>query len=154
MRNNYWQILILGLSVASNNPPHERHGQWYVFLSARNLSAADIHLQICEVYTATAMYTGKMHKWVRDFKTGRDSFGWKVLDNSPYSLDLTPSDFHLFSYFKFHFSGKYCNDKDVVKTVLTSWLLEKQVSFFEEDTQNPVVRYEMSLNKHGSYVEK
>ncbi|GBM05804.1 hypothetical protein AVEN_279-1 [Araneus ventricosus] len=43
------------------------------FLSARNLSAADIHWQICEVYGATAMCEGKMRKWFKDFKAGRDN---------------------------------------------------------------------------------
>ncbi|GBM46401.1 hypothetical protein AVEN_73876-1 [Araneus ventricosus] len=32
------------------------------FLSVRNLSAADIHRQICEVYGATAMCEGKVRK--------------------------------------------------------------------------------------------
>ena len=39
------------------------------FFSARNLSA-DIHWQICEVYRVTAMFEGKVHKRVRDFKAG------------------------------------------------------------------------------------
>ncbi|GBM74706.1 hypothetical protein AVEN_274842-1 [Araneus ventricosus] len=43
------------------------------FLSARNLSAADIHRQISEVYGATAMCEDKVRKWVRDFKTGHDN---------------------------------------------------------------------------------
>ncbi|GBL85696.1 hypothetical protein AVEN_189982-1 [Araneus ventricosus] len=43
------------------------------FLSARNLSAADIHRQICEVYGATAMCKGKVRKWVTEFKSGRDN---------------------------------------------------------------------------------
>ncbi|GBM04738.1 hypothetical protein AVEN_20185-1 [Araneus ventricosus] len=43
------------------------------FLSARNLSAADIHRQICEVYGATAMCEGKVCKWVREFKAGCDN---------------------------------------------------------------------------------
>ncbi|KFM73226.1 Sorting nexin-29, partial [Stegodyphus mimosarum] len=40
------------------------------FLPLRNLSTADIHWQICEVYGATAMSESKVHKWVRDFKAG------------------------------------------------------------------------------------
>ncbi|XP_067013476.2 coiled-coil domain-containing protein 174 [Anabrus simplex] len=43
------------------------------FLSARSLSGTDIHRQICEVYGANAMSEGKVHKWVRDFKDGRDN---------------------------------------------------------------------------------
>ncbi|GBN22673.1 hypothetical protein AVEN_187396-1 [Araneus ventricosus] len=43
------------------------------FLSVRNLSAADISRQICEVYGAAAICEGKVRKWVRDFKAGRDN---------------------------------------------------------------------------------
>ncbi|KFM69344.1 hypothetical protein X975_10963, partial [Stegodyphus mimosarum] len=45
----------------------------FFFLLAKNLSTADIHWQICEVYRATAMSEGKVYKWVRDFKAGRDN---------------------------------------------------------------------------------
>ncbi|GBN17723.1 hypothetical protein AVEN_221254-1 [Araneus ventricosus] len=48
------------------------------FLSARNLSAAGIHRQICKVYGAAAMCEGKVRKWAREFKAGRD----KVHDDS------------------------------------------------------------------------
>ncbi|KFM67667.1 hypothetical protein X975_22289, partial [Stegodyphus mimosarum] len=40
------------------------------FSLARNLPAADIHRQICEVYGATAMSEGKVIKGVRDFNVG------------------------------------------------------------------------------------
>ncbi|GBM39812.1 Histone-lysine N-methyltransferase SETMAR [Araneus ventricosus] len=43
------------------------------FSSARSLCAADIHRKNCEVYGATAMCEGKVRKWVRDFKAGRDN---------------------------------------------------------------------------------
>ena len=43
------------------------------FLSARNLSAAEIHRQICEVYGDTVMSESKVRKWVREFKDGRDN---------------------------------------------------------------------------------
>ena len=90
------------------------------FLSARNLSAADIYRQICEVYRPITMCKDKLHKWVRDFKASCDSIGWDVSDHSPYSLDLTPSDFHLFSCLKHYFGGNQSRDKMTVKTVLTS----------------------------------
>nr|XP_060640821.1 protein FAM32A isoform X1 [Anolis sagrei ordinatus] len=43
------------------------------FLSARNLPAAEIHRQICEVYGDTVMSESKVRKWVRQFKDGRDN---------------------------------------------------------------------------------
>ncbi|XP_067143098.1 protein GVQW3-like [Centruroides vittatus] len=41
------------------------------FLSSRNLAAAEIHHQICEVYGDNAMSDNKVRKWVRMFKDGR-----------------------------------------------------------------------------------
>ncbi|GBM59069.1 hypothetical protein AVEN_213993-1, partial [Araneus ventricosus] len=52
------------------------------FLSARNLSAADSHRRICEVYGATALCEGKVRKWVRDFKAGRDAYRHSVFEQN------------------------------------------------------------------------
>ena len=64
--------------------------------SAKNLSAADILRQICEVDGATVMREIKVLKWVGDIKAACVSFSWDVLDYSPYSLDLTQIGFHIF----------------------------------------------------------
>ena len=108
----------------------------------------------CDIYGATGTCEGKVCKWVRHCNAGRDSFGWEVLDHLPYSLDLKPSDLRLFRYLKHHLRGNRYNDKEIVKTAVTFWLSEQAVSFFDEDIQNSVIRYDASLNKHGSYVEK
>ena len=88
------------------------------FLSSRNLSASDIHFQICKVYGTTAIYEGKVQEWVWDFKAGCNSFGWEVLDHSTYSLDFMPSDFYLFLCLKHYFSTNHCNNNKVLKTVV------------------------------------
>ena len=43
------------------------------FLTARNVSAAEIHQQISEVYGPNAMSDSKVHKWVRAFKDGQEN---------------------------------------------------------------------------------
>ncbi|GFY02836.1 HTH_48 domain-containing protein [Trichonephila clavipes] len=43
------------------------------FWTARNISTADIHCQITEVYGAEAMRS-KVQKWVKKFKDGRTNF--------------------------------------------------------------------------------
>ncbi|XP_046676126.1 histone-lysine N-methyltransferase SETMAR-like [Homalodisca vitripennis] len=43
------------------------------FLTAKNVSAADIHRQINEVYGPNAMNDSKVRKWVRGFKDGREN---------------------------------------------------------------------------------
>ena len=41
------------------------------FFTARNVTAAEIHRQISEVYGRNAMSDSKVHKWVRAYKGGR-----------------------------------------------------------------------------------
>ncbi|GFS79823.1 uncharacterized protein TNCV_750141 [Trichonephila clavipes] len=43
----------------------------YPFLTARNMSAADIHSQVTVVYGSEAMSNSEIRKWVRKFKDGR-----------------------------------------------------------------------------------
>ena len=43
------------------------------FLTARNVSPAEIHRQISEVYGPNAMSDSKVRKWVRAFKDGREN---------------------------------------------------------------------------------
>ncbi|GBN18066.1 hypothetical protein AVEN_255030-1 [Araneus ventricosus] len=49
----------------------------------QSLWESDIHRQICEVYGATVMCEGKVRKWVRDFKAGRDNVHDDSLSGSP-----------------------------------------------------------------------
>ena len=36
------------------------------------------------------------------------NLGWKIMPQPPYSPDLTPSDFHLCTYFVSYLDWKYC----------------------------------------------
>lgn len=46
-----------------------------------------------------------------------DSYGWEVLDNTPFSLDLALCDFHL----KDHLGGSRYDNDDEVKMAMNSW---------------------------------
>ena len=50
------------------------------FLTARNVSPAEIHRQISEVYGPNAMSDSKVRKWVRAFKDG-----WENVHDEPVS---------------------------------------------------------------------
>ncbi|GFV88001.1 HTH_48 domain-containing protein [Trichonephila clavipes] len=43
------------------------------FLTAKNVSAAEIHRQISDVYGPNAMSSSNVRKWVRAFKGGREN---------------------------------------------------------------------------------
>jgi histone-lysine N-methyltransferase SETMAR len=47
---------------------------------------------------------------------------WELLEHPPYSLDLAPSDFHLFDPLKRHVGGKCFADDKGVETEVRKWL--------------------------------
>jgi hypothetical protein len=86
------------------------------FLLAENHKPIEIHRRLCKVYGNNVMSEGGVWQWCIMFKNGRtnvhdntrphtanhtrellDHFGWEVFDHPPYSPDLAPSDYHLFT---------------------------------------------------------
>jgi histone-lysine N-methyltransferase SETMAR len=47
------------------------------------------------------------------------TFGWEQFNNSPYSPDLAPSDFHVFLLLKTFLGGQRFNDNEVKEAVNT-----------------------------------
>jgi hypothetical protein len=67
-----------------------------------------------------------------------EHFNWELFDHTPYSPDLAPSDYHLFTY-------------------LNNWLGSQRsqaVHFFDIEIQKLIPRYDKCLNSGGNYVEK
>ncbi|GFW34467.1 histone-lysine N-methyltransferase SETMAR [Trichonephila clavipes] len=57
-------------------------------------------------------------------------FKREVLDHPPYSLDLEPSDFHLFRYLKSHLGGKSFHDDDEIKDEVEIWFRQQAATFY------------------------
>jgi hypothetical protein len=55
---------------ATDNPSCEIHAL-VRFLQAKNMSAAEIHRQLCAVYSHSVMSEGTMRQWCRMFKDGQ-----------------------------------------------------------------------------------
>jgi histone-lysine N-methyltransferase SETMAR len=55
---------------------------------------------------------------------------WELLEYPPYSLDLAPSDFHVFGPLKIHLGGKrFTSDKEV-ETEVRKWLRQQSKDFY------------------------
>lgn len=50
-------------------------------------------------------------------------YGWEVLEDPPYSSNLTPSDFHLFRSTKTIYGGKKFNSDHEFKRTVLRWAL-------------------------------
>ena len=80
--------------------------------------------------------------------------GLTALSHSPYSHDLAPSDFYLFTHLKKHLCGNRFNTKDELKEAVTNWLHEKPSGFYEEVFLELIHRWKTCVMVDGSYIEK
>lgn len=82
------------------------------------------------------------------------STGLVVLEHPPYSPDLAPSDFYLFTHLKQHLRGTRFNDKDELKTAVTDFFDSKPQDFFKKAFSELYVRWKKCIAEKGSYIEK
>ena len=83
-----------------------------------------------------------------------DEFHWDTFDNPPYSPDLAPSDFYLFSKIKEHLAGKRFTDDEALQHVVVDWLNSQAAVWYEEGISKLVSRYDKWLNVQDDYMEK
>jgi len=83
-----------------------------------------------------------------------DSFGWDVLNHPPYSPDLAPSDYHLFTSLKKHMGGKKFSADEEVKGAVDKWTKEMAAEFYEAGIKKLICRLTTCIERNGDYVEK
>jgi histone-lysine N-methyltransferase SETMAR len=80
--------------------------------------------------------------------------GLTVLPHPPYSPDLAPSDFFLFTHLKQALRGRHFSSKEDLKKAVTDFLDEKSSNFFENAFSQLALRWQKCAGVFGSYVEK
>jgi hypothetical protein len=78
----------------------------------------------------------------------------ELLEHLPYSLDLTPSDFHLFGPLKIHLGGKHSTDNEEVEAEVWIWPRQQSKDFCPLGFVALVKRLDKCINVGGGYVEK
>jgi transposase len=81
------------------------------------------------------------------------SFKWEIFDHPPYSPDLAPSDYHLFSKMKVWLGTQHFYSNEELMDGVNNWLNILAAKWFDEGLQKLVSRYKC-LNVEGNYVEK
>ena len=77
--------------------------------------------------------------------------GLEVLPHPSYSLDLAPSDFHLFGPLKEAHRGIHFKDEEAVKT---SVLRRQYLAFYRAGIHALVKRWTKTVEMDGYYIEK
>jgi hypothetical protein len=71
---------------------------------------------------------------------------WELFDHSPYSSDLGPSDYHLFTYLKnWSRSQDFSNNEELMEDIKT-WLSSQAYTKL-------IPQYDKCLDSGGDYIE-
>jgi histone-lysine N-methyltransferase SETMAR len=79
---------------------------------------------------------------------------WTVLPHPPYSPDLAPSDYHIFSPLKDAIGGKTFEDDEEVISDVKRWLRQKPAEWYREGIQTLTSRWRKAIDLGGDYTEK
>jgi hypothetical protein len=81
-------------------------------------------------------------------------FNWEIFDHPPYSPDLAPSDYHLFTKMKVWLATQRFHTNEELMDRVNNWLHNLAAPFFDEGLHKLVSRYDKCLNVNGNCVEK
>jgi histone-lysine N-methyltransferase SETMAR len=133
------------------------------FLHTEGQSAAEIHRRLCHVYSDNVvsetlnrsiqnkrrlMLTKGVilfHDIAQPHSVARTNalmnlFNWEIFDHPPYSADLPPSVYHLFTKVKVWLATRRFHTNKELMVGVNNWLHNLAAPFFEEGLQKLVSR--------------
>jgi hypothetical protein len=81
-----------------------------------------------------------------------EHFSWELFDHSPYTPDLAPSGYHLFTYLKNWLKSQQFNSNEELMEGVKVWLRSQVADFFDAGIQKVIPRHKSLLNPSGDYV--
>jgi hypothetical protein len=80
--------------------------------------------------------------------------GTFLFSHPPYNPELTPCDFHLFTYLKQLLGRTHVGSNEKVKQTVKDWFHGLVADFYDAGIQKLIARYDKCPNLHWDYVEK
>jgi histone-lysine N-methyltransferase SETMAR len=77
---------------------------------------------------------------------------WEILPHPPYSLDLAPSDYHLFHSLSNNLCGVSFNNNAELQNWLNNFFIAKPADFFKHGIKKLPERWEAVVNNGGEYI--
>lgn len=82
-----------------------------------------------------------------------DALGWEVLPHAPYSPDLAPSDYHLFSSMRHALADQHFQNYEEVEKWVADWFASKNEKFYWDGIHMLPERCEKCVASDGQYFE-
>jgi len=81
-------------------------------------------------------------------------FNWEIFDHPPYSPELAPSDYHLFSKMQVWLATQRFHTNEELMDGVKTWPHNLAAPFYDDGLQKLVPRYDKCRNVGGNCVEK
>ena len=81
-----------------------------------------------------------------------EELGWKKFPHPPYSLDIAPSDYHLFRSLQHFTDGKEYPSRAALETDLQYFYSSEHADFYKSGTNKLVKRWENVIHSDGYYI--
>ncbi|CAJ0592479.1 unnamed protein product [Cylicocyclus nassatus] len=81
------------------------------------------------------------------------TYGWTVLPHPPYSSDLAPSDYHLFSALQRHLDGQDFKKREEVKAALNIFFESQQTTFWSRGIHDLPKRWQKTIDVNGDILD-
>jgi histone-lysine N-methyltransferase SETMAR len=78
--------------------------------------------------------------------------GWVTIPHLPYSLDLAPTDYHLFRSLSKHLREKKFDDESNLITDLVDFFSQKSLDFYERGIFSLPKRWQQVVDSDGAYI--
>ena len=79
---------------------------------------------------------------------------WEIIDHPPYSPDLSPSDYFLFSPLKNYLRGIRYPNSEELEFAIRNWFENQSLDFFKKGIYKLPERWKSCIEKEGDYFEK
>jgi hypothetical protein len=81
------------------------------------------------------------------------SLGWEVLPHVAYSLDLAPSDYHLFQSLQHHLADTHFKTVEEVRKSIDDFIASKPPYFFRDGIRQLPERWSKVIENNGEYFQ-
>ena len=79
-------------------------------------------------------------------------FDWEIMPHHPYSLDIAPSEYHLFCSLEYYLGNQTFRNPDDMHSGLTDFFASKDANFYKKGIEMLKDRWFTILNNDGDYI--